>query len=286
MRYHFLLILIFTLLTSTGCKENELDAKIKALVEQTKKNMVFVQGGSFMMGDPGTEVTDEYGNTQRLPITMWTNDDYVHKVTLDSYYINKFETTYGEFDLFCKATGREIFNKDFIDNEWRCEACPTAVPNWQAAKDYCKWLSEITGQPFDLPTEAQWEYAARSRGKKVFYATDNGQLDHGRNFEPKKGDEIHTVGTYPPNPLGLYDFSGNVSEWTNDWFNENYYKISPNNNPKGPSSGTKKTIRGGSVSESPSGSLVYNRYGLKPTTDGGRLLGFRCVCNTKNKNTF
>ena len=129
MRYLCLLLLIITFSTLTGCKENELDAKIKALVEQTKKNMVFVQGGSFMMGDPGTEVTDEYGNTQRLPITMWTNDDYVHKVTLDSYYINKFETTYAEFDLFCKATGRELYNKDFFDHELRCESCPTAVPN-------------------------------------------------------------------------------------------------------------------------------------------------------------
>ena len=286
MRYLCLLLLIITFSTLTGCKENELDAKIKALVEQTKKNMVFVQGGSFMMGDPGTEVTDEYGNTQRLPITMWTNDDYVHKVTLDSYYINKFETTYAEFDLFCKATGRELYNKDFFDHELRCESCPTAVPNWQAAKDYCNWLSEITGLPFDLPTEAQWEYAARSRGKNVWYATDTGKLDHGRNFEPEEKPELHRVGTYPPNPLGIYDMSGNVSEWTNDWFDDNYYKVSPEHNPKGPATGKKKARRGGSVMDCPTGSIIYNRYGMKPQNSGGITLGFRFVCNIKSSKHF
>ena len=145
MRYHFLLILIVTLLTSTGCKENELDAKIKALVEQTKKNMVFVQGGSFMMGDPGTEVTDEYGNKERLQITPDSDDNYVHEVTLDSFFINKFETTYAEFDVFSEANKKPKWREG---KHTRKPDFPTSTPNWIAAKDYCQWLAKITGTSF------------------------------------------------------------------------------------------------------------------------------------------
>ena len=114
--------------------------------------------------------------------------------------------------------------------------------NWQDAKDYCLWLGQVTTLPFDLPTEAQWEYAARSRGQHYYFATNTAylQLRSGSYYDPKIGymvdytnDEINApsgtdkVNAYPANPLGVYGMSNQVSEWVNDWYAKNYYLHSP-----------------------------------------------------------
>ena len=133
-----------------------------------------------------------------------------------------------------------------------------AGADWQRARDYCQWVGKLTGLPFDLPTEAQWEYAARSRGQRFVFPTDNGNIDHGRNVPasyahmdmispfPKDADidkdyRPYTVGMFPPNPLGLYDMLGIGFEWTLDWHDPQH---SPVDNPTGPEKGTKKVVRG------------------------------------------
>jgi formylglycine-generating enzyme required for sulfatase activity len=121
--------------------------------------------------------------------------------------------------------------------------------SWYGAKAYCQWLGKLTKLPFDLPTEAQWEYAARSGGKRVLFATDNGKIERPRNFPKDWSHEMEQpppaeVGSYPANPAGLYGMSEDNEEWVNDWFDEEYYKKSPKNNPQGPTSGTKKVLRG------------------------------------------
>lgn len=124
---------------------------------------------------------------------------------------------------------------------------------WQQAKDYCQWLGKESGKNIDLPTEAQWEYAARSRGQYLSFATNNGKFEEGENIpNENKLDEYtdgvglpyYPFGKYPPNPLGIYDMGLSGSEWVNDWYASDYYSNSPVNDPQGPENGTRKVLRG------------------------------------------
>ncbi len=244
-------------------------AEVADLINKSLDDMVFVEGGTFMMGDAGDP---ENG----LPWTIWKNNKPAHKVTLDSYYIGKYEITYREHDIFAAAQNREPTRKMFIGDAIRADEIAAGV-SWYDAKAYCEWLGEQTGLPFDLPTEAQWEYAARARGKDVPFATDTGFLEPGKNF-PASEDAAAAPGQYPPNALGLYNMSGNVIEWVNDWYDAEYYQHSPERNPAGPESGTLKIRRGGSFLESPEGSNVYTRQEVEPDIEY-KNVGFRCVLN-------
>jgi formylglycine-generating enzyme required for sulfatase activity len=269
------------------------DPKFQALVDRTLKNMVFVEGGSYMMGDPGDELVAAFGDQAFYFYLPCKDNKPAHKVTLDRYYMGKFEVTYEEHDLFTTATGRELTNQRFLDwgrsqelGEWarkkyRDGRAPeiSAGVSWHGAKEYCEWLGEQTGLPFDLPTEAQWEYAARSRGMLVPFATDTGFIERGVNY-PRGLDYPTPPGSFPPNPLGLYDMSGNAVEWVRDWYDPDYYSHSSEHNPQGPETGKKKVVRGGGTHSSPSGSsTVSRRYGgLGHESISG--MGFRCVINT------
>jgi formylglycine-generating enzyme required for sulfatase activity len=261
---------------------------VRALLEKTLQNMVFVKGGTFMMGDSGGTYVDKHGN--RRTVSAWTgyrDNKPAHKVTLDSYYIGKFEVTYGEYDIFTKLTGRPLRLKWRQGRASREPNIPVGVPNWYAAKAYCTWLSKVSGLPFDLPTEAQWEYAARSRGRRVPYATDNGRLDPERNYNKAHPvlarGQAKPTGSHPPNPLGLYDMHGNVAEWVNDWYDRHYYHHSPVLNPRGPKTGKKKLWRGGGNFGTQAYNTVYTRADRPPTHDGGGAIGMRCVLNLKQR---
>jgi formylglycine-generating enzyme required for sulfatase activity len=160
------------------------------------------------------------------------------------------------------------------------------------SQDYCHWLGEKTGLPLDLPTEAQWEYAARNRGGYVLFATDNGNYEIGKNIANNE-QKIHfsglhlfsfIIGKFPPTPLGLYDMAGNGVDWINDWYAEDYYSRSPEIDPQGPDSGKYKVIRGylgggGAFTNQ----TVYRQF-VRPDPDkeeGGimPIYNFRCVVN-------
>ncbi len=236
------------------------------LIQQTLRHMVFVKGGSFIMGNGG--------------------NNYKHRVILDNFYINKYTTTYLEYDTYSKLTHKPLIQQMLLFMHWRHGGFPVGTSDWQQAKAYCRWLRQQTGLAFDLPTEAQWEYAARSRGKQVNYATNTGKLNIGVNY-PNYSTHPQKVGLYPPNPLGLYDMSGNVNEWVNDWYDLNYYNHSQLLNPQGPTTGKEKVLRGDSYLESPQGSSVYMRFHDRPKAKrqfhGMPLInyayGFRCVIN-------
>jgi hypothetical protein len=150
----------------------------------------------------------------------------------------------------------EKYRKDI--ERFSKSAAPTKY--WQEAKDYCVWLGKISGRNFDLPTEAQWEFAARSRGQNFYYATNNGYLQLAEdwyrdtttgNIHEYTIDEANApgfggeekVGMYPPNPLGVSGMTNGRSEWVNDWYSSDYYKNSPIKNPLGPKIGTEKVQR-------------------------------------------
>lgn len=282
---------------------NPLAARTEQLKQTVLGNLVFLPGGTFEMGD--------WGSPEGLPYEMEPDARPLHKVTLDGFSMMAYKVTYDDFDLFTDVVGEPRINQD---PDWlkkyRSPKKPAGV-NWYGAKAYCAWLGKLTGQPFDLPTEAQWEYAARSGGKRVLFATDNGNIDEGRNY-PKDGELDRTlkirlvppdIGTYPPNPAGLFgmlDYSSR--EWVNDWYDPDYYKISPEINPQGPEKGStvmrggkgavEKVMRGLQGSSPAFGGFVFSRGSSRPRSvefdeamtpipgySSSSVNQFRCVVN-------
>lgn len=255
----------------------ELQQRIDALKARTLKHLVFVEGGSFMMGDFG-----EIHSEEKLPYSGNPDDNPLHKVTLDSYSISAYKTTYEDFDVFTDAMGKpRIASLHWLDTPVRSAPGTPAGVSWQQGQEYCRWLGQQLGVPMDLPTEAQWEYAARSRGMMVIYPTDNGQIDDGRNVASYEQREAYArkhklfsglapakVGMYPPNPLGLYDMVTNGYEWVLDWYDSDYYAASTEKNPAGPAAGTQKVTRGYSGMDGDGLAIVsftFRRHPTEPT---------------------
>ncbi len=185
--------------------------------------MVFVQGGCFQMGD-----TFGDGDSDEKP---------VHQVCVDSFYIGKYEVTQGQWQKIMGNNPSRFSNCG--DN------CPVEQVSWNDIQGFFRKLNASSGKNYRLPTEAEWEYAARSGGKKEKYAGTDGSLDDYAWYSSNSGSKTHPVGQKRPNGLGIYDMSGNVWEWCNDYYGENYYSQSPRNNPEGPSSGSYRVLRGG-----------------------------------------
>ena len=240
----------------------ELDARIQALLKKVKASLRPLKAGTFEMGDWG----DEFGRHYDMEPTSRP----LHKVTLDGFSMMAYKVTYEDFDVFTDATGNERIAMDEIYIKTRAPRRPAGV-SWYGAKAYCEWLKKSTKLSFDLPTEAQWEYAARSGGGKILFATDNGKIDRGRNFpkEWQHGEKepfLPDVGSYPPNPAGIYGMSENIGEWVQDWFDENFYKISPHKNPAGPKTGIEKVQRGSVGGSAEISAAVFMRKKRVPQT--------------------
>lgn len=229
--------------------------RVAKLKRKAINDLVFVKGGTFMMGDFGPLWTKE----ERY-YTSGLDNKPPRRVALTSFSITRYKATYAELDVFADATGQPRAGMQWDDGLWRHPLIPAGM-YWKTAKDYCTWLAKETGVPFDLPTEAQWEYAARSGGQFFIWATDNGSLDRGRNIASAKQrtslkpivetrpDYVtramaYPVGIFPPNPIGLYDMSGNSGEWVQDWYAPDEYGKGVALDPKGPASGTKRVVRG------------------------------------------
>jgi formylglycine-generating enzyme required for sulfatase activity len=269
------------------------------LIATTKKNLVPMPAGTFDMGDWGPEV-----NEGGLPFDGTRDSKPLHKVRLDGFSIGKFPVTYAEFDVFTAALRLPRINQDDVVQTYRKPNNPAGV-SWQGAYDYCQWLGVLTHQLFSLPTEAQWEYAARSGGKRFVYPTDNGESEPGRNLpsfeQMEEAGGMVTVDSFPPNKAGIFYMSAGVHEWINDWYDPGYYSRSPLANPKGPEQGTARVLRGHfgydlsamtfkrwkSVPKEESG--TWTKYGEKrgdakrqiPTTKYTQTADnvFRCVLN-------
>ena len=248
------------------------------LIKGILNNMVYVKGGNYAMGDAGFYKKNVKGEKKFYYWAFGLDNKPAHKVILTSYSINKYLTTFAEYDTYTKITHQTptlaIFLLSNPIKTWRTGNYPAQGMSWYAAKAYCNWLGKITGLPFNLPTEAQWEYAARSRGKTIQYATNNGLLIPNKNIAYKQ--HSYAVGAFPPNPLGLYDMSGSISEWVNDWYSKVYYQNSPENNPLGPATGKDKVIRTDQILVN---SNVYARNKLNPKLKV-IYVGFRCVLNS------
>ena len=299
-------ILAMSLLLLSGCNESESNSKelttfdqekIAALIKKTEDNMIFVKGGTFQMGDFGP--IDE--GTNGLPYSVDKNNKPLHTVTLDSYSISATQVSYDDFDTYTLATGKKPINNSGIEKKYRAPNVPAGV-TWYQANDYCSWLSANTDSTYKLPTEAQWEFAARSRGQLYIFGTDDGTYERGKNIPTREEIRRSTksnsltspsiIKSIPSNPIGIYQMGLNGFEWTNDWYSENYYNTSPQLNPQGPDSGSKKVERGGGLGEGTTAKFTFNRRSSLPDasfiapndkleTGAMREHTFRCISITK-----
>ena len=252
-----------------GLQTGSIEERVAKLKAKALADMVYVQGGSFMRGDFAKLMGVE-GVTR---MTYNEDDKVVREITLSDFWISKYKTTYAEFDVFTDATGRPRTGMDY-DGKYRHPLLPAGA-YWKEAKDYCQWLGTITGHLFDLPTEAQWEYAARSRGQFFMIATDDGNIDYGRNVPyAAQAVQLSSVGglfpsypvaLFPPNPLGLYDVSHDGQEWVNDWYAADAYELPDRRDPKGPTSGDRKVKRGWGLGDSLKIGATAWRRSAEPT---------------------
>lgn len=288
----------------SGAGESEAAQQVAA---QALENQVYVEGGTFQLGDVGRPNGSPY-------VTLTDFSRPAVEVRIDSYSISRYETTWGEMRVYYEVLDRgRLYRDSFVKKKYikatddplspNYYRKPARVPNYGEAERFCAWLAELTDQPFAVPTEAQWEYAARSRGQNVPYATDTGKENNDTYLQrpkeyidpsiPPSGNmlshsslifERRPVGSYPPNPLGVYDMSGNVAEWTRDWFQEDFYEHSPQDNPSGPaepvnSDKPEKTVRdwAGHGDHTGGTGTVFARGGENIASGGN---GFRCVVNS------
>ncbi|MDX5629947.1 MULTISPECIES: SUMF1/EgtB/PvdO family nonheme iron enzyme [unclassified Brenneria] len=267
-----------------GCKdEQKQEAERAALAQTSLDNMIMVKGGRFQMGDFGPLVGE------KLPFSPEQDTKPLHWVALSDFRMGKYRVTWGEFNRWLAFQGRDKNayykrirdndDKDFASDKVRISDNYPASVNWHDAQAYCRWLGTESGRRIDLPTEAQWEYAARSRGQFLILANSDNYYMMG---EPEKNftSDLKPVGSYAPNPLGLYDMMGNGTDWVNDWYAADYYQHAPEKDPQGPTEGQKRIVRGylGSIDG------TYTIYrGKKIPSHNGTGYGFRCVENSPLK---
>ena len=217
--------------------------------------MVYVEGGTFTMGATSEQGSDAYDNEKPA-----------HSVTLSGYYIGKYEVTQ---ELWVAVMGNN-------PSYFKGDDLPVENVSWNDVQEFLRKLNAMTGKRYRLPTEAEWEFAARggnsSRGYKYSGSNSLGSVAW---YYDNSGDSTHAVGTKSPNELGIYDMSGNVYEWCQDWYSDSYYGSSPRNNPRGPNSGSYRVSRGGSWDIGARGCRVSFRVYYTPGYRYSKFLGFR-----------
>ena len=251
-------------------------------------SIVEITGKTFIMGS-----NEEIARDNETP----------HSVSIDDFAIMTHEVTVAQFKQFIDATGyktdadkrtdgygslcktnRGKEEKDGVN--WKCDPIgnprplsdynhPVVHVSWNDAVSFAEWLSKETGQTWRLPTEAEWEYAARGGDTSIYAGSNN--MDIVGWYHQNSNNTTHPVGQKNPNGFGIFDMSGNVWEWCNDWFGIDYYKISPPTNPRGPVSGSSKVLRGGGFSHYARYCRISHRHNRGPNVRNS-YNGFRLVC--------
>jgi formylglycine-generating enzyme required for sulfatase activity len=245
---------------------------------------VFVPAGAFRMGDTTGD--------------GWARERPAHVVELDAFYISKFEVTNREWQRFRDDAGYD--NAGFWPNGrvvprdqipyWTqpnnhgggtpgSDDYPVIGVNWDAATAYCAWLSAKTGNRYRLPTEAEWEKAARGTDARRYPFGDSIDRTQANFVYAQAYDTVVPVGslTGGASPYGAFDMAGNVLEWTQDWYDRDYYAVSPRRNPRGPATGAYRVVRGGSFFVEPYELRTSARSMAWPSFQAHRMIGFRPV---------
>ncbi|MFP4557682.1 MAG: SUMF1/EgtB/PvdO family nonheme iron enzyme [Bacteroidales bacterium] len=238
--------------------KGEFDFQLKTVSDPFENQMVFVKGGSFRMGD-----TFGDGNKEEKP---------VHPVTISDFYIGKYEVTQSQWKTIMGNNPSHFSG---------CDQCPVERVSWLDIQNFIEALNELTGKNYRLPTEAEWEYAAKGGQKSRGYRYVGGNnINFVSWYAGNSANKTHPVGQHEPNELGLYDMSGNVWEWTSDWFSR--FTDSPKTNPKGPDEGDFRIVKGGSWY----GYVGGSRPSCRGSDDPGNkrsYIGFRLALSSDKK---
>lgn len=189
---------------------------LNTLVHTLREQMVFVEGGHFQMGNYMFAYRQPDGRVEQIWAASSEPSEQRH-VTLNSFYLSAYEASYADFNIYLRAQGLPVLQEDVSAGIYLSDR--GAQVSFDEAQRYCAWAGEITGLPMRLPSEAEWEYAARSRGQVVPWATDDGNFRPGQNVVPTGTRDTPweltrpPIGTFPPNPLGFYNMQDGVYEW-------------------------------------------------------------------------
>jgi len=278
--------------------ERVITAAGKATWRETLADITFVwvPGGCFDMGQTDSERNDLIADVKEEKyLNRYGDEILVHSVCVDGFWMSETVVTFAQFRKFITASGyrtdaeKEGFSRQWTDEwvtkknyTWQNAAqagnpdSPVVNVSWQDAKAMATWLSRQNSQIFRLPTEAQWEFACRAGKKTVRFWGDSphnacsfANLADQSARKKYKDIAIHDcddgyietspTASFQPNAFGLYDLLGNVWEWCEDWYGENYYQVSPEQNPKGPASGDYRVMRGGFWLSGPNDARCANR---------------------------
>ena len=234
-------------------RTTESKQQLTTTAKETEDGMMFVKGGCYDMGD-----IFDTGASDEKP---------VHRVCVGDFYLGKTEVTQKQWD---DIVGRN-------PAKFECGDCPVERVSWNSVQDFIKKLNEKTGMNYRLPTEAEWEFAARSGGYKEQWAGTNNKEEIGEYIwygYTAKG-RTHAVAGKTPNGIGLYDMMGNVWEWCSDLYDSHYYETSPNKDPQGPSEGKNRVLRGGGWRSKDKGLRTTDRNSFIPTSKKFTDIGFR-----------
>jgi len=235
---------------NTTSSSNSASTKVLTPIQNLERNMIRIKGGRFEMGSGD-------GDTDEQP---------VRTVTVKDFRMGKFEVTQEQYQAIMKSN----------PSTHQCNYCPVNNVSFVEAQDFIRKLNAQTGKRYRLPTEAEWEYAAKARDNYTYSGGNNlnGKGWHVGNSNGK----TNGTGRKGRNAFGLYDMSGNVAEWCSDWYDENYYSAGNNSNPKNTSAGAaaSRVIRGGSYLDSVKDCRVSNRKSMSPRSRK-KGIGFRLV---------
>jgi formylglycine-generating enzyme required for sulfatase activity len=202
----------------------------------------------------------------------------VHRVWIDAFEMAIYQVRNRDYALFMAATGH-IAPRHSNDPEFNHPDQPVVAVTWFEATEYCRWLGGATGANYRLPTEAEWERAARGGREGLFYPWGGESPDARPEYQKRWGGEVRSplpVGQGEPNPYGIFDLCENVHEWCADWFDAGYYAVSPLRNPQGPESGERRASRGGSWRHHVKVSRTAARSSIPPHLEYADY-GFRVV---------
>ena len=247
-----------------GSKAAEARTRIEQLTWLAFADLQAVPGGAFTMGNPK-------GKGEEKP---------PHRIELSPFQMGRTEVANAQYLKFMEETGRQApSNPSFAKDYMRTHPdLPVVKVSYADADAFCGWLSGKTGATVRLPTEAEWEYAAASGRDNYRYPWGTSSPKEAARYNGNDPSGVKTVGktAFPPNEFGLHNMSGNVAEWTSDYYSNDYYKSSPRSNPTGPDRGKERVVRGGSWDRGEDELRVSRRYRLEPkkTEDD---TGFRIV---------
>jgi formylglycine-generating enzyme required for sulfatase activity len=256
--------------------------------------LVYVPAGPFTQGD-----TFGDGDARERPARV---------VEVDAFYIGRYEVTNAQWRRFRDDPGYDdpahwpdgrVMPKDQIPY-WTqpqnhgggtpdSDAYPVLGVNWDGATAYCRWVSAKTGKTYRLPTEAEWEKAARGPDKRRYPWGNDIDRTRANYTGAQAFDTARPVGFYDgsvrgelrtqsnASPYGAFDMAGNVMEWTQDWYQRDYYRVAPRRNPKGPETGAYKVLKGGTFFMDPLDLRSYARHAGHPSVQTHRMVGFRPV---------